>query len=111
MTDEQRAHARRPMAHDLVVEDLHTEKVLGSLVNLSEEGMMLLMDEPIEPARVIQCRIRLNEPCEGIAELALGVESLWCQPTDEPGHFWAGYQIIDISDETAAILDKVLGRA
>ena len=105
---DQRREARRPVAAEVEVTDANTGAFVGYLVNLSSEGLMLVGEVEVLPSSVFQFRISLPEPVGGLAELLVGVESLWCQRGEDPRHFWCGFQIIDIAPEHREVLGTLI---
>lgn len=94
---EQRREERKAVGAQIEITDVNTESFVGYLVNISSEGIMLVGETEIAPLSVFQFRVPLPEPRGGVAELLIGVESLWCHAGDDPRHFWCGFHIIDIS--------------
>ena len=94
---EQRREDRKPVGVQIEVTDANTGLFVGYLVNISSEGIMLVGETEIAPSSVFQFRVPLPESAGEVTELLLGVESLWCQPGEDPNHYWCGFHIIDIS--------------
>jgi len=105
--DEQRKLTRVSIPDHPQVFDVHSGAVIGQLVNLSIEGMMMMNPSRIKPGTLLQLRIPLY-CCEKMIEIQVGVESLWCDDTDESGIYWAGFQIIDVSPEHREIISTLV---
>jgi len=90
-----RRHERRPVPDPVVLVDEVRGRRIGTLVNLSPQGLMVLAESRIEPGTIWQTMFDLPD---GTARLQLGVEALWTQPSDLGGYYWAGFQILSISD-------------
>ncbi len=87
--------------------DAHSGNIVGQLVNLSIEGLMMMSPSAVSPGTLLQLRIPLQ--CnEGVIEVLVGAESLWCDETNESGACWTGLHIIDISPEHHKIISTLV---
>jgi hypothetical protein len=105
---EKRKLPRTDADANIHVHDVNTGRQLGRMVNLSDEGMMLIGREPVERNLVFQLELALESPHRGHKNLHCGVESLWSSKADQSGHYWTGFRIIDISLEAAEIIDSLV---
>ncbi len=97
---EKRANPRLKLTERIEVIDANEERSLGYLVNISLGGFMLLTDQaPPEVNRLFQLRLRSDADIPGLEGIEVGAECLWTQAVTDSGHHWAGFQIIDLSDE------------
>ncbi|WP_051310602.1 PilZ domain-containing protein [Zooshikella ganghwensis] len=106
--NDRRKEQRISIAQPLEVYDVHTEHKLGSLVDLSYSGFMLLTTQSISPSRIFQCRLHLTDVPKEERTLNLGVECLWATPSNAPTLFWAGFHIIDISESAQSALEQFI---
>ncbi|MCP3870224.1 MAG: PilZ domain-containing protein [Gammaproteobacteria bacterium] len=102
---ELRFHPRIPVDKNIGIVDINTETTLGRLANLSLGGFMLLAHSEIAPNQLFQLRLQLPEKS---GDIELGAECLWSQETSDQRHYWAGFQIIDISDQNANLIEQLL---
>ena len=87
--------------------DRDHEMTLGQLVDLSIEGLMMLGQEPIEVNRVF--RMTLDVPPDiDIGPIQFGAESLWVEPSHEAKTHWAGFRIIDISEDSSKRMRRLI---
>jgi len=89
--------------------DVDRNLVVGQLVDISEDGLMVLCPEAVDIKvnRLFRLQIQLSpEICDG--PLTFGVESLWREPGHEAATHWAGFKIIDIAREDAEKLHHLL---
>ncbi|MGD2073753.1 MAG: PilZ domain-containing protein [Gammaproteobacteria bacterium] len=100
---EQRRQPRTEVDEPLNVRDAHSGRVLGQLVNVSNEGLMLVSPCPIASGAVHQLQIPVKINAE-VRELALAAENLWCHDANDTGAYWSGFQIIGISPENRQLL-------
>ncbi|TCK17968.1 PilZ domain-containing protein [Thiogranum longum] len=105
--DEQRRLTRVSIPEHPQIFDVNNNTVAGQLVNLSIEGLMMMSPSPVNPGTLLQFRIPL-QCCESVVDILVGVESLWCDDTDESGVCWTGFHIIDISSEHLEIISTLV---
>ena len=101
---EMRSHERVEVSEVIRVIDRQTGADLGQLVNISEEGFMLLGSQPIAEDNILQLSLEFGSGENNTSPILIGVESLWCHSSNDQTQYWAGFYIIDISDED---LDRV----
>jgi hypothetical protein len=96
---ENRSHKRVEVSEVIHVIDRQTGAKLGRLVNISEEGFMLLGSQPVAENNILQLSLEFDSGENQAAPILIGVECLWCHSSDDRKQYWAGFYIIDISDE------------
>ena len=105
---EKRKLPRTAADANILVQDVNTGHHLGRVVNLSNEGIMLIGSEPVERNLIFQLELALESPHRGHKSLRCGVESLWSSKAHQGGHYWTGFHIIDISLEAAEIIESLI---
>jgi hypothetical protein len=98
--EDSRGQKRIEVSEVIRVIDRQTGTPLGQLVNISEDGLMILSTEPVAVNCIFQLSLVFSEDSDNAAEgtISIGVESLWVNSSgDQPQH-WVGFYIIDISD-------------
>ena len=98
-TQEMRGHSRVEVSEVIRVVDRQTDMELGRLVNISEEGFMLLGSDPVAENTILQLSLEFDSGENQTAPILIGVECLWCHSSSDQKQYWAGFYIIDISDE------------
>ncbi len=93
--DERRYQPRVAPQQPMELIDSSTGKRMGRVVDLSEEGLMIFSEIHIEAESIWQCVLISQDG----AEVPLGAECLWSRSGGDQQHCWAGFHIIDISDE------------
>lgn len=106
--NERRRHDRYSATPHLEVFERHSGIRLGSLADLSLEGFMLFCEQSQPADTVVECRLLLPQPLDGIDEIHLAADCLWSRPGAEGQSGWAGYQILDISEAHSAVLQKLM---
>ena len=82
-----------------VVNSLNNESI-GTVANISLGGFLLITDNASIPeGAVYQLSIRGGDTEGSSAGIDLGATCLWQAEANTPGSTWAGFQIIDISDQ------------
>ena len=81
--------------------DRQTGRMIGKLVNISEEGLMLLCREPVPENSIYQLSLEFEAGSAnaGNGPVMIGVESLWCHSSSDQSQHWSGFYIIDISEQ------------
>lgn len=100
--EDRRSHRRADIRGHLPVFDHVTGKRYGSLVNISESGLLMVSDESIPVNRIFQLTVLLPEPIDGASMIHCGAESLWITPADDAHSHWVGFYIIDVSEADLA---------
>lgn len=85
-----------------------TDERVGQLVNLHEQGLMLLGDFGFTENKLYSLRIHLPQSLCDAGELTLGVDCLWVRVDEDADSQWSGFQIIDASTEQVAVIHQVI---
>ncbi len=110
-----RKHPRHNL-HDVVrVIDKATGQSVGTVANLSLEGLMVVNSVPLHLDCIYQLSICVDGGVLGDAagetrELDLGVDCLWNSPAASvtAAAYWSGCQIIDVADEDLAVIQQLI---
>ncbi len=105
---DQRRHTRYPLNRPVFVVNTVSSERLGTLVNVSEEGLMVFGDQPVRDGHVFQVNVTDEATSEHI--LYLGIECLWTNDADTESKIWSGYRIIDISDTDKELLSALIAQ-
>ena len=81
--------------------DRQTGSIVGQLVNISEQGLMLLCREPVPENSIYQLSLEFEADSVSAVDgpVMVGVESLWCHSSSDQAQHWSGFYIIDISEQ------------
>ena len=96
MSSEFRRFTRRDSSHRIDVLDMMTRQLMGSVVNISEYGMMLAVHVPLCTDAIYQCEIHFPAEYNFKAPFVVGIQELWSEPVTAGGITCAGFRIIDI---------------
>lgn len=92
----------------IIVTDTITAKRFGELVNVSAEGLMIMTDNEIATHSIFQLCIKLPTEITGHDTIELGADCLWCRKAENFTRYWAGFQIIDASDEAVQQINQLI---
>lgn len=99
---------RRELNESIAVLDTINGGTFGELVNLTTEGMMVIIDREIETQAIFQLALLLPEPINGDDQIVVGADCLWCRRAENFYRYWAGFQIIDASDRALEQIDALI---
>ena len=105
---EQRKRSRPDVPQEIFVVDVLTLNRLGTVVNLHEDGFMIIGAGNVKESCVYQLEFHLSKPVENVGTVPIGAECLWINETGSGNQYWAGFQIIDIAEDSAKIISKVV---
>ncbi len=103
---EKRKHSRVRPAGAVIVYDASTDHVLGTLGNVSTEGLMVITTEPLKEDRILKLRFLLTDD-DVEHEIVGEAETLWCAPANQPGRYWVGLQLVQISEYDREYLQQL----
>ena len=110
-----RKHPRHNLRDAVRVIDKASGESIGTVANLSMEGLMLVNSEPLHADRIYQLCLTIAEnviaDSDGRAhDVQLGVDCLWSSPAQSTSTsaYWSGCQIIDISEADFELIKKLI---
>ncbi len=111
MNEERRREPRvDALALNLFVYDNLNDSLLGTLVNLSRHGMMILASTRCQTGGVLQIDLREAEKLDQPL-LSAGFQVNWITPANTSGSYWLGGKLIGLSEENSKALSELLQRA
>lgn len=106
-TSEHRRRERKLLERSIEVKDALLDSDVGRVVNLHEDGFMIIGDGKIRADCLYQFVMCFSEEVEGKMQISVGAECLWLKETDSCTQYWAGFHIIDISEQDRALIAKI----
>jgi hypothetical protein len=88
--------------------DRKTGKLLGHIADMTIEGMMIIGDLHLKANLVYELRMELPENIFGINHLDLVARSIWCHHDPIPTMHNTGFQLLELSDDDVAIIERIL---
>lgn len=104
INNEYRRVRRRKVGFNVEVYDTMTDEVIGRLSNLSETGMLLIMNRVLMNDALFQLRFNLPDQNNVIRSIDTGAHELWSDDASAPGQVWTGFRFIDVSPTDAAFI-------
>lgn len=108
MNEYRRARRRKVEQHSDVT-DTMTERVVGHLSDLSETGMLLIVNQPLVSDALYQFHFKLPDGSGRDRAVLVGAHELWSDPAAAPGQVWTGLRFIEISPADLAFLRSWVG--
>lgn len=105
---EQRRRERKEVDQTIAVKDALLNADVGQVVNIHEEGFMLIGSGQIRENCLYQFSICLSEAVQKKSKISVGAECLWLKETDSGTQYWAGFHIIDISESDRDIITELV---
>jgi hypothetical protein len=91
MSDRRTLH-RRHLIYYLKVFEKKSGNLLGHLVDITEEGLMIVSENSIKEGKVFKLRMALPREIEGKEEIEFDALSMWCHPDVNPSLFGVGFK-------------------
>lgn len=99
---------RRHLVFYLRVFDGMSSKIFGHLVDISEKGVLLMTNEPVERNEDHRLRIRLPPIIRDRDEVVLNATSRWCKKEVEADLYLSGFQVSDADARTRKVVLRLM---
>ena len=105
----EKRHAERwYLAFYLRVFDGMSRKILGHLIDISDKGLMLICDNPVEVNEDYRLRMRLPNQMKDRDEIIFSATSRWCKSDANPDFYLVGFQIYDLDPSTRDFINNLI---
>jgi hypothetical protein len=108
MMQERRKYPRKDLLLFANVYDSKSGKIIGTLLNITLEGAMVLSENKVDADNTMELHIKLPENFVQKNELVFVASSRWCGPDINPEFFDVGYQFANVSDEDSKIIQAII---
>ena len=98
MSEEFRRFTRRNAGQKIDIIDIMTETTIGTLVNISEYGIMMIAQIPIRTDSIYQCEFKIPAEYHFRSPFIIGIQEMWSEPLTTNGVMCVGFRIIDIDN-------------
>ena len=105
---ERRKYPRKDLLLFANVYDSKSGKIVGTLLNITLEGAMVLSEDKIDTNNTMELHIKLPENFVNKNELVFTANSRWCGPDINPEFFDVGYQFANVTDEDGQIIQTII---
>lgn len=99
---------RRHLIYYLRVFNRETDQLLGHLVDITEEGLMLISEHPIEMGITFQMRMLLPSNIGGMESWEFDAISRWCRKDINPDFFDSGFQLNDTDVKDLTVIRNLI---
>lgn len=106
---EKRANPRKICDTRIDILDVESNEVIGTLVNISVSGFMMISEKSLPENYVFQFKVIFSPGTAEAQTIHIGAESLWVQEMEGSNQRWIGFHIIDISDQDKATIQSAVG--
>jgi hypothetical protein len=96
MSEEFRRFTRRDADQKIEIVDMMTEQTMGTIVNISEYGVMMIAHVPIATDSIYQCEFKFPPEYQFRSPFIAGIQEMWAEPVTSGGVSCVGFRIIDI---------------
>lgn len=97
--DDHRSSKRAKPIYYFEVYDQKTDLLIGHVVDITENGVMLVSKEPIELEEEFSMRVLLNMSVGGSEQLSFTAKSIWSDTDVNPDYLDTGFEFVEISEE------------
>jgi hypothetical protein len=105
---ERRKYPRKDLLLFANVYDSKSGKIIGTLLNITLDGAMILTESKIDQNNVMELHIKLPENFVKKKELIFTANSRWCAPDINPEYYDVGYQFASVSEEDGHIIQAII---
>ena len=105
---ERRKYPRKDLLLFANVYDSKSEKIIGTLLNITLEGAMVLTESKIDQNNEMELHIKLPDNFVKKHELVFTANTRWCAPDINPEYFDVGYQFANVSEEDSNIIQAII---
>lgn len=105
---EKRHFKRWHLIYYLQVRDRHTSQAIGHLIDINQEGMMLLSEVPISCDRIFHLQMLLPEEVVGMTSWEFDAKSLWSKPDVNPNLHTTGFHLLNVLPEDVGMIECLI---
>ena len=96
---EDRKLLRRHLVYYLRVFDSDTDELIGSVVDITTDGLKLISDHEFDLDRFYNARITIPEETRVSKEIKFKIRSIWSAKDINPDFFVAGFHAEELADD------------
>ena len=105
---DQRRVDRKILHPPVLVFDAMSGERLGQIGNISSQGLMVICPNAIDEGLLFQLNFTLAADDRTTRPFTIGAHCLWCSEAESTGTYWTGFEIMDITEEDAEILEDAV---
>jgi len=104
---DKRRHKRKHPIYYLEVFDVNADVLLGHMVDITNEGLMMVTNDPIATGVVFKLEMSLPKKTKGKEYIVFDARAVWCKKDVNPDLYAVGFQIVQIEPEAAEIIESL----
>ncbi len=97
---------RHQLQEYLQVFNRHTDRLLGCLGNVSEEGLMLISSIPLLVGGRFDLRVKVQRN-EGLQTIDVSATCLWCHEDETPGCYDSGFELAEVCEDYLDLINAL----
>jgi hypothetical protein len=105
---DRRKYPRKDLLLFANVYDSKSGKIVGTLLNITLEGAMVLSEDKIDTNNTMELHIKLPDNFVQKNELVFTANTRWCGPDINPEFYDVGYQFANVSEEDGQIIQTII---
>jgi hypothetical protein len=105
---ERRSVRRRHLLFYLRVFDASTGKLLGHVVDISQEGIMVISEKPVATGHHFALEMDLPSGREVKMRIGFTAKSIWSKKDVNPNFFDTGFQIQEMDPECSEMITELI---
>ena len=99
---------RRHLIYYLRVFEQTSGRLVGHVVDITPEGVKLVLEKPIEPKSSWRLQMTLPESLQETHQIAFQATCVWCDKDINPDFFVAGMQIEGLAETDKKVLEELI---
>lgn len=103
-----RREKRHVPTQTIMVYNTMTGQELGSLANITSDGLMLVSKADIETNRIYQISLQLPFAIEDSNSIDIVIDCLWSNTSESADLYWAGCAIIDADEAANSAIETLI---
>ena len=108
--NDKRKVERKHLIYYLKVTDCATDQVLGHVVNISNEGVMLISEKPIKAGSDFKLQMFLPEEIQGSRYFEFAATSRWCEEDENPDFYNIGFLLNNVSEHGIEVIQRLIDK-
>lgn len=106
------AESRRKKRHELSkpipVQDTLSDEIIGTLANITVEGMLIVGNRPMDVNRIYQIELQLPTEINGVSSVCVGIDCMWINGGEDQELSWSGCEIIDADPAAIEVIEQLI---
>ena len=106
--EKKRQSDRKALKVYLQVNDGKTGELVGHAVDITEKGIMLTSEGPLETETGFDLQLELPAEIEGNREIRFSARSLWSVKDSETDYYNTGFEFSALSEKDSEIIAEII---